>query len=89
MYVIREGLGEKWKPLAAFFAICGRYRLRPDVSVEPGLTQIVRDMVFGTDLHRTCRAESTFMFDSIVGSHHSGDGFPGNFFGWNPSASAR
>ena len=27
MYFIREGLGEKWKPLAIFFAACGMFRL--------------------------------------------------------------
>jgi len=66
MYVIREGLGEKWKPLAAFFAICGLIGCAPMFQSNQ-LTQIVRDMVLVPTSIVPAGAESTFMFDSIVG----------------------
>lgn len=42
MYVIREGLGEKWKPLAIFFAIAGLLGTMPIFQVNQ-LVQVVRD----------------------------------------------
>jgi len=58
MYVIMEGLGKKWKPLAIFFSLMGMIGVLPMFQVNQ-LTQIVRDVVlipngvlagFGTDL---------------------------------------
>jgi AGCS family alanine or glycine:cation symporter len=64
MYVIREGLGEKWKPLAAFFALCGLIGCAPMFQANQ-LTQIVRDLILvPMDL---VSVESTFMSDSITG----------------------
>ena len=45
MYFIREGLGEKWKPLAVFFAGCGLFGCLPLLQSNQ-LTQIVRSMFF-------------------------------------------
>jgi AGCS family alanine or glycine:cation symporter len=44
MYVIREGLGKKWLPLAYFFAFCGLIGCTPMFQANQ-LTQIVRDLV--------------------------------------------
>jgi len=44
MYVIREGLGEKWKPLAWFFSVCGLLGCTPMFQSNQ-LTQTVRDLV--------------------------------------------
>jgi len=58
MYVIVEGLGKNWKPLAIFFSLMGMIGVLPMFQVNQ-LTQIVRDVVlipnqvnagFGTDL---------------------------------------
>ena len=45
MYFIREGLGEKWKPLGLFFAACGMFGCLPLLQSNQ-LTQIVRSMFF-------------------------------------------
>ena len=45
MYFIREGLGEKWKPLAMFFAACGMFGCLPLLQSNQ-LTQIVNTMFF-------------------------------------------
>ena len=45
MYFIREGLGEKWKPLAIFFATCGMFGCLPLLQSNQ-LTQIVNTMFF-------------------------------------------
>jgi AGCS family alanine or glycine:cation symporter len=45
MYFIREGLGEKWKPLAGFFAACGMFGCLPLLQSNQ-LTQIVNTMFF-------------------------------------------
>ncbi|MCH8523192.1 MAG: alanine:cation symporter family protein [Balneolales bacterium] len=66
MYVIREGLGEKWKPLASFFAIAGLIGCAPMFQSNQ-LTQIVRDMVLVPAEVVSGTAESTFMFDAIMG----------------------
>lgn len=44
MYVIREGLGKKWMPLAYFFAFCGLIGCTPMFQANQ-LTQIVRDLI--------------------------------------------
>lgn len=44
MYVIREGLGEKWKPLAAFFCIAGLFGALPLFQANQ-LTQAIRDLL--------------------------------------------
>ncbi len=58
MYVIVEGLGKNWRPLAVFFSLMGMIGVLPMFQVNQ-LTQIVRDVVlipngvmtgFGTDL---------------------------------------
>jgi AGCS family alanine or glycine:cation symporter len=45
MYFIHEGLGEKWKPLAIFFAACGMFGCLPLLQSNQ-LTQIVKTMFF-------------------------------------------
>ena len=45
MYFIRVGLGEKWKPLAVFFAACGMFGCLPLLQSNQ-LTQIIRSMFF-------------------------------------------
>ncbi len=45
MYFIREGLGEKWKPLAVFFAACGMFGCLPLLQSNQ-LTQIMSSMFF-------------------------------------------
>jgi len=44
MYVIREGLGRKWQPLAYFFSFCGLLGCLPLFQANQ-LTQIIRDSV--------------------------------------------
>lgn len=44
MYVIEEGLGKKWKPLAIFFCIAGLFGPLPAFNANQ-LTQIVRDVI--------------------------------------------
>lgn len=44
MYVIREGLGPKWKPLASFFCVAGLLGCTPMFQSNQ-LTQTVRDLV--------------------------------------------
>lgn len=45
MYVIEEGLGKKWKPLAALFAIAGMFGPLPIFQANQ-LTQILRDTIY-------------------------------------------
>ena len=45
MYFIREGLGEKWKPLAVLFAGCGMFGCLPLLQSNQ-LTQIMNTMFF-------------------------------------------
>ncbi|MCH8494950.1 MAG: alanine:cation symporter family protein [Balneolales bacterium] len=65
MYVIREGLGEKWKPLAAFFALCGLIGCAPMFQSNQ-LNQIVRDMVL-VPLDIVSLDGGTFFSDAMVG----------------------
>ena len=45
MYVIMEGLGHNWKPLAQFFCLCGLFGCLPLLQSNQ-LTGIVREMFF-------------------------------------------
>jgi AGCS family alanine or glycine:cation symporter len=45
MYIIREGLGQKWKPLAVIFAFAGLFGPLPIFQANQ-LTQILRDLVY-------------------------------------------
>ncbi|WP_409070414.1 alanine/glycine:cation symporter family protein [Aliifodinibius sp. S!AR15-10] len=45
MYVIMEGLGKKWKPLAVLFAIAGMFGPLPIFQANQ-LTQILRDTIY-------------------------------------------
>ena len=45
MYFIREGLGERWKPLSVLFAACGMFGCLPLLQSNQ-LTQIVNTMFF-------------------------------------------
>ncbi|TPE42691.1 alanine/glycine:cation symporter family protein [Pontibacter mangrovi] len=44
MYVIREGLGKKWKPLAVFFSLAGLFGTLPIFQANQ-LTQVIREVV--------------------------------------------
>jgi len=44
MYVITEGLGKKWKPLAVFFSVAGLFGCLPMFQSNQ-LTQIIRDVI--------------------------------------------
>ncbi|MTI31062.1 alanine/glycine:cation symporter family protein [Xanthovirga aplysinae] len=45
MYVIEEGLGKKWKPLALFFCLAGIFGASPLFNANQ-LTQLLRDVLF-------------------------------------------
>ena len=45
MYVITEGLGKKWKPLAVLFAVAGLFGPLPIFQANQ-LTQILRDVIY-------------------------------------------
>lgn len=64
MYVIREGLGKKWTPMAYFFSFCGLIGCLP-IFQSNQLTQIVRDTVL-VPLSYTS-AEAHFTSDLITG----------------------
>ena len=64
MYVIREGLGRKWLPLAWMFAIAGMFGTLPIFQINQ-LVQIVRDVIaIPAGLATT---EEHFNFDLILG----------------------
>lgn len=63
MYVIEEGLGKKWKPLAIFFAIAGLFGPLPVFQANQ-LTQIFRDVVL---IPNNIIAEETFIVNLICG----------------------
>ncbi|MDF9797010.1 AGCS family alanine or glycine:cation symporter [Catalinimonas alkaloidigena] len=63
MYVIEEGLGKKWKPLAMFFAIAGLFGPLPVFQANQ-LTQIFRDVVL---IPNDIIAEETLIVNLISG----------------------
>ena len=63
MYVVREGLGRHWKPLAVFFAIVGVIGCLPLFQVNQ-LVQIIRDVVF---VPMGVIGEDHFWFDLTAG----------------------
>ena len=64
MYVIREGLGSKWLPLAWMFALAGMVGTLPVFQINQ-LVQIVRDLVVIPAGITT--AEDHFLFDLSMG----------------------
>lgn len=63
MYVVREGLGRHWKPLAVFFAIVGVIGCLPLFQVNQ-LVQIIRDVIF---VPMGVVGEDHFWFDLTAG----------------------
>ncbi len=61
MYVIVEGLGQNWKPLAIFFSLMGMIGVLPMFQVNQ-LTQVVRDVVLIPN-----QVEAGFTSDLISG----------------------
>jgi alanine or glycine:cation symporter, AGCS family len=61
MYVIVEGLGRNWKPLAVFFSMMGMIGVLPMFQVNQ-LTQVVRDVVLIPN-----HVETGFLSDLISG----------------------
>lgn len=64
MYVIREGLGKRWLPLAFFFALAAMFGTLPAFQINQ-LTQIVRDVVAYP--YGLADAQHHFSFDLIFG----------------------
>ncbi|MBL6746153.1 MAG: alanine:cation symporter family protein [Pseudomonadales bacterium] len=64
MYVIREGLGKRWMPLAYLFAVAGMFGTLPVFQVNQ-LVQITRDAV--AIPAGIASADSHFTFDLIMG----------------------
>tara|TARA_B100000029_G_scaffold505920_1_gene587657 strand:- start:158979 stop:160346 length:1368 start_codon:yes stop_codon:yes gene_type:complete len=63
MYVVQEGLGPKWKPLAIFFCIAGIIGCLPIFQVNQ-LVQIIRDVIFEP---MGIVGENHFWFDMVAG----------------------
>ena len=63
MYVVREGLGRHWKPLAVFFAVVGVIGCLPLFQVNQ-LVQIIRDVIF---VPMGVVGEDHFWFDLTAG----------------------
>ncbi len=64
MYMIREGLGKRWLPLAYFFALAGLFGTMPIFQINQ-LVQILRDTIFIPS--GITAADAHFSFDLIVG----------------------
>jgi AGCS family alanine or glycine:cation symporter len=69
MYVIREGLGRKWLPLAWMFALAGMFGTLPVFQINQ-LVQLLRDLVAIPSGLAT--AEAHFKFDFFTGLILSG-----------------
>lgn len=65
MYVIREGLGRRWLPLAWMFAVAGMFGTLPVFQINQ-LVQAIRDIV--AIPAGLTSAEDHFAFDLILGS---------------------
>ena len=63
MYVIAEGLGKHWKPLASFFCIAGIIGCLPLFQVNQ-LVQVIRDVIF---VPMGIVGEDHFWFDLMAG----------------------
>lgn len=63
MYVITEGLGKKWKPLAVFFCLAGLIGCLPAFQANQ-LVQVLREMIF---IPRGWIGQNYFLFNLISG----------------------
>lgn len=62
MYVITEGLGKKWKPMAVFFSVMAMFGVLPLFQANQ-LTQVIRDVFLEPNgIHRTV------LVDVIIGT---------------------
>ncbi|MDH5399995.1 MAG: alanine:cation symporter family protein [Cyclobacteriaceae bacterium] len=66
MYVIVEGLGKAWRPLAVLFCITGMFGALPIFQANQ-LTQAISDIVLVPAGLVKANAESTFFSDLIIG----------------------
>lgn len=64
MYIIREGLGNKWKPLAFVFAFAGLFGPLPIFQANQ-LTQILRDVIYIP--HGFIDADQAFTGNALTG----------------------
>jgi len=64
MYVVVEGLGRRWRPLAVFFCLAGLFGTLPVFQANQ-LTQIVRDVIF---VPNGWVGEDHFFFDLVFGT---------------------
>ena len=64
MYVIREGLGRRWLPLAYFFALAGMFGTLPIFQINQ-LVQVLRDTIAIPS--GITSVDSHFTFDLVVG----------------------
>ncbi len=69
MYVIREGLGRRWRPLAYLFAVAALFGALPSFQINQ-LVQIIRDVVAIPAGITT--ADNHFAFDLVLGVTFSG-----------------
>ncbi len=68
MYVIVEGLGKNWRPLALFFSLLGMIGVLPMFQVNQ-LTQVIRDVVLipnGVEAGFTTNLVSGLVFAALV-----------------------
>jgi AGCS family alanine or glycine:cation symporter len=63
MYVIMEGLGKKWKPLAVFFCLAGLIGCLPALQANQ-LVQVFREIIF---LPQGWLGENHFLFNLVSG----------------------
>ncbi|MTI29429.1 alanine:cation symporter family protein, partial [Cytophagales bacterium RKSG123] len=63
MYVIQEGLGKNWKPLAVFFSIAGVFGMSPAFQANQ-LVHVVRDALL---VNNGFIGENTFRADLTIG----------------------
>ncbi|MCC9136583.1 alanine/glycine:cation symporter family protein [Pontibacter silvestris] len=63
MYVVEEGLGKKWKPLAVFFCVAGLFGALPIFQANQ-LTQVIREVVL---VPNGLTSTDTFYSDLITG----------------------